>query len=567
MSDQTHISLNAVELCYLSLEKQCTERGITVSRLKGAADGYLGVRLQGALRQWDLHANCEEENLSLPDLYLAEPRGLHPHVSYHGWVCVNDGQGLSIDRDRPADIAAYTILAGFDLLEKWSIDSRAEHIEFFNELEGYWLGLPGSGVGRAGFDVNSQNRPVMVYVNEKAKSEKWFFIERGATAPREFNLDKAQPHRALYIHLDQIPLPPSYPNKLEHTYIESLCSLFSAEQTDLWNHLLAPSKSKPKNVVLLVSVPRQAGGCSLVGMAFRTHHGKIDLRAPVVPLTIKRHTPSYMRERGGASLDLLGKHVGVLGCGAIGAVVADTLAAAGVGRLTLIDNDDYSEENVFRHILEPLYIGIKKVIGLKFKLERQYPGLQVNAVPATAQTWLQAAQFDGFDGILLAFGAPSIERSFSRALRREKHQLPLVFTWLEALDLGGHSVLLWSNKEGCLDCLYRDDEGQPSLLPRTAFLEANQPVTRNLTGCGSTFMPYSALQSRRTGLMAAEQMLGAIAGKLSEPAYSFWTGEGTVAQEQGLQPTNWWHEAKRTTQQQGTARVFGRPCKRCREMR
>ncbi|MBS7690741.1 ThiF family adenylyltransferase [Pseudomonas lalucatii] len=51
----------------------------------------------------------------------------------------------------------------------------------------------------------------------------------------------------------------------------------------------------------------------------------------------------YMRERGGASLELLGKQVAVLGCGAVGSVVADALAAAGVGKLILVDQDEYSK--------------------------------------------------------------------------------------------------------------------------------------------------------------------------------------------------------------------------------
>ena len=41
----------------------------------------------------------------------------------------------------------------------------------------------------------------------------------------------------------------------------------------------------------------------------------------------------------------------------------------------------------------------------------------------------------GIDGIVIAFGQPSVERSFSRYFRDTTLAMPVVFTWLEALDL------------------------------------------------------------------------------------------------------------------------------------
>jgi hypothetical protein len=277
-----------------------------------------------------------------------------------------------------------------------------------------------------------------------------------------------------------------------------------------------------------------------------------------------------MRERGGASLGLLGKHVAVVGAGAIGSVVADTLAAAGVGRLTVVDPDEYSEDNVFRHILEPLYIDMDKPNALKFALERRYPGLDITPVCKTGQEWLKTADVSKYDGIVLALGAPSVERSFSGAFKGGQSSLPVVFTWLEALDLGGHSVLMWTQGEGCLNCAYRDDEGQASLAPRTAFLEADQPVTRNLTGCAGAFVPYGALQARHTGLMAAEHILSAVSAvadgaTAGEPSYRFWVGDGQVAAQHGLRTTPWFQTARTTSFEEATRMVFGRPCGRCRK--
>jgi hypothetical protein len=529
----------------------------------------LGVELTGTTAKWPVYVDCGEEHLQLPLVYISPTTTLLAHVSYRGVVCIDDGQGLSLDPDRPADIVAHAVLKAYDLLERSAADAASWYVEFFNELEGYWYGLPEALRARAYFEVDGTSRMLKGHANLSLKKPSWYFLERDAKVPWEVANNKLESHRALYVHLDAVSTPPVRPDKLTFAFVEEVVQRMSPEQRALWDQLVGPSKNSPKRLALLVSVPRQAGGRSLVGATFTANRGVVDRKAPVTPLITRRHTPSYMRERGGASLDLLGRHVAVVGAGAIGSVVVDTLAAAGVGRLTVVDPDEYSEDNVFRHILEPLYTDIEKPDALKFALERRYPGLHITAVCKTGQEWLKTADLSKYDGIMLALGAPSVERSFSGALKGSQVNLPVVFTWLEALDLGGHSVLMWTQGEGCLNCAYRDDEGKASLAPRTAFLEPDQPVTRNLTGCAGAFVPYSALQARHTGLMAAEHILSALSAvadgaSAREPSYRFWVGDGRLAGQHGLRTTPWFQAARATSFEEATRMVFGRPCGRCR---
>lgn len=553
------------DLAFEALLERCSRRGLAPDRLDDAEHGVLGVKLQGAARIWHLYVRTEEKRLLMPQVRLSLPGELLPHVSYYGIVCVNDGQGTSLDIDRRPDVAAYTLLEAFDLLEKWVADPCASKAEFFNELEGYWASLPKIVRGRISFEVDRKDRLVTTYIDgkDKTQAKKWFFTERGERPPSELDAKGLAAQRALYLHVGCVPSPPINPEVLTADYIKTIHANLTPAQLELWTDMIGPSKNGSRIMTLLLSMPRAAGGDSLIGVAFTARGGVIDEKMPVVPISIRRHTVSYMRERGGASLGLIGKHVAVLGCGAIGSVVADSLAASGVGKLTLIDHDEFSEDNVFRHLLEPLWVDIPKVHALKIRLTQHYPGLDVTPVHKVAQDWLDPKVLVGIDGIVVAFGAPSVERSFARYFRSTKLKLPIVFTWLEALDLGGHSLLTWADAEGCLDCLYRDDEGQPSLSPRTSYLEPDQAVTRNLTGCASIFVPFGALQARKTGLMAAEHILCAL-GNPGPASYRFWVGDGIAAAETGLKITPWHEIAGTISQAEGTRRVFGRPCKRCK---
>jgi len=539
----------------------------SIKELEVTPENYLHVVVVGASQRWDLTIECLSASLTrLPHVRLKPPGRLLPHVSYYGAVCVSDNQGLSLDPDRKADVVAYTFLAAFDLLEKWGSDNVGSAAEFFNEIEAYWGCLPGSISASGAFDVDAKDRLVTSYLKLKEKRPQWFFTERDVPLPKDFDVKGAAAQSALYVHLDELVAPPAHPEVLSAAFVAAIRDSMSASQLALWSRLVRPSSNKnhPKRAVLLVSAPRAAGGVSVVGVEFGTRNGDVDLNAPVTAITMRRHTVSYMRERGGASVAMLSKHAVIIGCGAIGAVIADALAATGVGRLTLVDYDYYSEDNVFRHILDPTWIGLPKVIGLQYQLERHYPGLKVTPRTTNGQDWLRSSDLSDVDAVICALGLPTLEQSFARALRKKDKLLPLLFTWLEPLDLGGHSILTWTQGEGCLDCLYRDDEGVRSLQSRIAFLAPDQRVSKTITGCGSVFVPYGALQSRRTALMASEHILSALSGEAG-PSYRYWAGDGTAAAVQNLRTTPWWDEARTTMPgAQQSKRAFGRPCKTCR---
>jgi hypothetical protein len=557
-----------VNACVEAVRQASHGRGLQVKVLEVTPEKYVRVVVEGASQSWDLKIECLSESLTkLPRVRLQPTGRLHPHVGYYGTVCVSDNQGLSLDPDRRADIVAHTFLAAFDLLEKWDADKAGCAAEFFNEVEGYWGGLP-DAVGTSGaFDADGKDRLVTFYHRLQNKRPQWFFNERGAEPHRSFDVKGLAAQSALYVHLDDLAPPPVHPDVLTGDFVAAIRDKMSAAQLALWARLVRPSSNKnhPKQAVLLVSIPRAAGGVSVVGIEFGTRNGDVDLNAPVKPLTMRRLTAAYMRERGGASAAMFSKHVVVIGCGAIGAVIADSLAATGVGQLTLVDYDEYSEDNVFRHILDPVWIELSKVRGLQSKLERHYPGLKVARHYTSGQEWLRGADLSDVDAVVFALGLPALEQWFAGELRKKDKQLPMLFTWLEPLDLGGHSVLTWTQGEGCLHCLYRDDEGVPSLQARIAFLAPDQPVSKTITGCGSVFVPYGALQSRRTALMAAEHILSALSGTTGH-SYRYWAGEGKAAAEQNLQTTPWWDAARTTVPSDAQSkRAFGRACKHCRD--
>jgi hypothetical protein len=73
-------------------------------------------------------------------------------------------------------------------------------------------------------------------------------------------------------------------------------------------------------------------------------------------------------------------HVAVVGLGTLGGGLVDMLARAGVGRLTLIDPEDFAAENVGRHILDCRSIGKSKAHELAQHVSLVNPECQVTAL-------------------------------------------------------------------------------------------------------------------------------------------------------------------------------------------
>lgn len=84
-------------------------------------------------------------------------------------------------------------------------------------------------------------------------------------------------------------------------------------------------------------------------------------------------------EIGGAGqVALAGAHVAVIGCGGIGSPAIQYLAAAGIGRLTLIDSDTVEESNLQRQtIFTPADIGTAKAQAAAAWIARFDPAIAV----------------------------------------------------------------------------------------------------------------------------------------------------------------------------------------------
>ena len=195
-----------------------------------------------------------------------------------------------------------------------------------------------------------------------------------------------------------------------------------------------------------------------------------------------------LREIGGAGQQrLLAAHVAIVGAGGIGSPLIQALAAAGIGRLTVIDDDRVALSNLQRqYLFATADIGRAKVAAAADAVARLNP--DVRFVPLERR--LDAAGFDAFavGADVVVDGSDNFATRLMVADAALARQLPLVSAAVGQFE-GQLAVYRgWEPGRPCYRCLVGDapDRGDASC--------ADQGVLGALTGVLGSLAAIEAIR-------------------------------------------------------------------------
>lgn len=159
---------------------------------------------------------------------------------------------------------------------------------------------------------------------------------------------------------------------------------------------------------------------------------------------------------------LAGAHVGIAGIGGLGSPAAIYLAAAGVGELTLCDNQQIELSNLNRQVLfNSGEIGESKVAAAARKLHRLNPAVRFQQRDETITDDTVPAMFAGCHLIIDCldnFATRQVLNRFSVARR-----MPLLHGGIR--EYFGELLLLQPPDTACLNCLYTTSPKQKTPIP------------------------------------------------------------------------------------------------------
>ena len=497
-----------------------------------------------------------------------------PHKLSNGYLCFTRSESLLIDVRYPASILLNCLEKVIELIEAGVKGANKE--DFLKEFEVYWGGFL---TIYAHIDTTETTlREVDLW--SKKVDEKYLMVATEKTVISEdviqniFGLDikKANKYRCLYVPLNEgtFLLPPV---NSEWSFAELKDNIFSNLSEENKNKFYRIVNRPVKDVnpifeYLIIGLPNSNGNVSLFGCGINGNiinlnsfkKKKSNQKKQIHPFVLKpkdsnlykvkirRWHPEYLLNRTGGNRQLKDKHILIAGVGSIGSEIAIRFAKAGVKKLSLVDFDDMAFENVHRHALgidqvflanDDFFCEYPKVLGLKYEINRKYPFTEVETYFKSIFTVMEEMEIykSDIDLIVIAIGSPNKEMRINRMLFEIPEPPPTIYTWVEPLGIGGHTlVTLNGKKKGCYQCLFKYDEESP-IYNRSAFAQPGQDYSKSITGCGSVFTPYNFLDSERSAILTVDTSIKLLMGKVVGNPLLSWKGEDDLFEENGYKTT------------------------------
>lgn len=501
---------------------------------------------------------------TLPDVFIKYTAASHLHVETNGKVCLTDQSSLLIDPDRPVQL----VLDCLELAEQ-SLSIASDSPKYSEELKkeflSYWGLQKTKIICFSIFRIPKEERLIqefplfplfpsdntLLLTNTIYDANCYLCDVLGFGPQAEVKKPAAQ---ALVIRLKKESVLPS-PFK---RYDWSSIMLYISTNTDRETYhefLEQTSPSVRRHTLNIVFILPDANADILFGVkvlfinahrmpmkASRTNH--------VWQVNIIRNDYDFLLSRGGASPSLKDKKVLLLGCGSVGGFIANNLCQMGITQMDLLDKDVFTSENVYRHFMG--YEALRRA-GNKFKadllgntLTDKYPFLDIDSLNYKDRSVEEVIlahpeRLSQYDLVISALGEPTINLAINQLLIEHGIQTPFIVCFNEPYGVGGHVVTANFSQESCLRCYY-SDVVDGTLRPFLGSLVApGQDFKKSLSGCSSSFVPYSTLDSQQTAIYAVRKSVDVLTRKLTKNDFFTWRGDPTLLESQGFIVSGYFH--------------------------
>ena len=257
----------------------------------------------------------------------------------------------------------------------------------------------------------------------------------------------------------------------------------------------------------------------------------------------------------------------LIGCGSIGSYMCNELIKSGLEEITVVDMDILKAENIYRHLLGMEYVGQYKAEAICQYFGKNIPNLNMKPVAEDIREAVEegSIDFSEFDLIVSAIGNHNVNRWINTEIKKREIDTTVVYEWNEPLDIGCHVAVISSRNIGCYECFFKRSEYTGDLYDAVAYTEPGQNVTRNVSGCGGSYIPYGSTVSLKTVAIGMDCIGRVLDGRCEDNYLISAKGDGYYFSKAGLRTSVvYMKQEKEITVERLSVLTGGRGCDVCR---
>ena len=471
---------------------------------------------------------------NLVDIYIAlEEIPYIPHIDNKGKLCLYDLEGSIIEKNL-LGILNQCILRAQSIIEEGI--SKENWNDFLEEFDSYILCLPEWKRVKAVIpNLESSKKisycPTKEIKKQRRKNESYsqylkrtevndYFASIDTNDFKEWGYNNSIKNGLyLYSEAKDIIYPPKIDNPISVEYLNVIF-----ESVKITSDIRKVIRKSKEELFTIFEVKQPNGISNTFGVIIKAPCFNMDStlelieKTEIIPLYVERLDERSLLNRTSFDENILSnKEYLLIGCGSIGGYVFNNLIKSGCKNVTLIDHDKLGSENIYRHLLGRDYIGDYKVEALRKFGEKSLPGLEIKTVAEKIQDAIDdcGIDFNDYDYVIAATGNAIVNMWINDYINTNKINTPVFYIWNETLDIGSHVAVIQFDKAGCYECIFKRDEIL-GLYDSTSYCKPGQNVTKNVSGCSGTFIPYGSLISIQSSVLFIDLLKKFAEGRIEE---------------------------------------------------
>lgn len=228
----------------------------------------------------------------------------------------------------------------------------------------------------------------------------------------------------------------------------------------------------------------------------------------------------HLRNAGRAERNILkDKTVNIIGVGALGSEIADSLGKAGVGKLELFDNQEIKAANPVRHLAGLDQVGLAKVAAVAKIISDHNPFVQIGVTTLNVNT-VELIDFFKDDSIAVS----SMAEDNTEGYLNERAVISNKTVYYARALRGAKAARIFRvipGKDACFHCLelYRKEKKEIIIVPEDETL----PTLKN--ECNNPIRPASAADLKLISALTSRILLDELQQGFGEKNHWIWSTE------------------------------------------